>query len=168
MQNQQLEQIQYDLQQPEDAPFPLLDYLQLLWFRRRLIIVITILVAAIGYIQVNQMRNIYTATSSVLIGLQQGQVTDFNSYMNSYFNRLDSNEEVQILQSRSLAERVITNLHLLNHAEFNPALAEPEEHFFDFTRYLNPMNWLPGLVRKVFQCRAAKMPWNVVSRTASR
>ena len=58
----------------EDEPFPLLDYLQLLWFRRRLIVVITLLVAAIGYIQVNQMRNIYTAQSSILIGIQQGQV----------------------------------------------------------------------------------------------
>ena len=42
------------MQQHEEEPFPLLDYLQLLWFRRRLILVITILVSVIGYIQVNQ------------------------------------------------------------------------------------------------------------------
>ena len=66
----------YDHSPQEEEPFPILDYLQLLWFRRRLIIVITILVAAIGYVQVNQMRNVYTATSSVLIGVQQGAVTD--------------------------------------------------------------------------------------------
>ena len=99
---QQLEH--YDpTRQPEEEPFPILDYLQLLWFRRRLIIVITILVAAIGYVQVNQLRNVYTATSSVLIGVQQGSVTDFNSYMRNYFSRMDSSEEIEILRSRGLA-----------------------------------------------------------------
>ena len=151
MQNQQLDQIQYDLQQSEEEPFPLLDYLQLLWFRRRLIIVITILVAAVGYIQVNQMRNIYTATSTMLIGIQQSPATDFNSYMYNYWNSMNSQQEVEILRSRSLAERVITNLRLLNQAEFNPSLAEPEEHFFYFLKYLNPLNWAPGLVRQIFQ-----------------
>ena len=34
-----------------EQSFPLLDYLQLLWFRRKLIIAITVFVAVIGYIQ---------------------------------------------------------------------------------------------------------------------
>ena len=67
---QQIEPYQYEQQPMEDEPFPLLDYLQLLWFRRRLIIVITIVVAAIGYVQVNQMRTVYTATSSILISVK--------------------------------------------------------------------------------------------------
>ena len=141
----------YDPAQEEEEPFPILDYLQLLWFRRRLIVVITILVAAIGYVQVNQMRNIYSATSSILIGVQQGQVTDFNSYMRNYFNRPSSEEEVEVLRSRGLAERVITDLNLLGQPEFNPALREPEESHFDFLRYLNPMNWAPQLLRKLFR-----------------
>ena len=53
-----------DYPQQEEEAFPLLDYVQLLWFRRRLIIVITILASVIGYIQVNQLKNVYTATSS--------------------------------------------------------------------------------------------------------
>ena len=140
----------YDPAQEEEEPFPILDYLQLLWFRRRLIVVITILVAAIGYVQVNQMRNIYSATSSILIGVQQSQITDFNSYMRNYFNRPSSEEEVEVLRSRGLAERVITDLNLLGQPEFNPALREPEEGYFDFLRYLNPMNWAPQLLRKLF------------------
>jgi succinoglycan biosynthesis transport protein ExoP len=130
----------------DDEPFPILDFLQLLWFRRRLIFVITLLVAAAGYVQVNQMRNVYSATSSILIGVQQGQVTDFNSYL----NRPQSEEEIEVLRSRSLAERVITDLNLLSNPEFNPSLREPEEGFFSFTRYLNPMSWAPQLFRKVF------------------
>ena len=144
---QQIEQHRHQ----EDEPFPLLDYLQLLWFRRRLIIVITLLVAAVGYIQVNQMRNVYTATSSILIGVQQGQVTDFTSYMSAYFNRLQPTEEIEILRSRGLAERVITDLGLLGNPEFNPSLRQPDEGFFSFLAYLNPMNWAPGLIDRVFQ-----------------
>ncbi len=34
----------------QDEPFPLLDYLQLLWFRRLLIGLITLLVALMGYL----------------------------------------------------------------------------------------------------------------------
>jgi len=142
---QQLEHYDHT-RQPEEEPFPILDYLQLLWFRRRLIIVITILVAAIGYVQVNQMRNIYTASSSILIGVQQGSVTDFNSYMRNYFSRMDSSEEIEILRSRGLAERVITDLNLLSQPEFNPALREPEENFFGFLRYLDPRTWIPGIM----------------------
>lgn len=141
----------HDPARDEEEPFPILDYLQLLWFRRRLIIVITILVAAIGYVQVNQMRNIYTASSSILIGIQQGQVTDFTSYMRNYFNRPESEEEIEVLRSRGLAERVITDLNLLGQAEFNPSLQEPEEGFFDFLKYLNPMNWAPQLLRDLFR-----------------
>ncbi len=133
----------YELQQQDEEPFPLLDYLQLLWFRRRLILVITLLVSVIGYIQINQLRNIYSASSSILIGIQQAPVSDFNSYMYQYFNNLDSMEEVEILKSRGLAEKVINKLNLLNLAEFNPSLEEPESGFFDFLRSLNPLNWLP-------------------------
>ena len=87
-----------DFPQQEEEAFPLLDYLQMLWFMRRLIIVITILVSVIGYIQVNQLKNVYTATSSILIGIQQAPVTDMASYMYGYMNRLESVEEVQILK----------------------------------------------------------------------
>ena len=118
---------------------------------------ITILVAAVGYVQVNQLRNVYTATSSILIGVQQGSVTDFNSYMRNYFSRMDSSEEIEILRSRSLAERVINDLNLLSQAEFNPALREPEEGFFDFLRYLDPRSWIPGRMGLLEQAKTGEV-----------
>ena len=148
--NPQYDHTTYDMQQHEEEPFPLLDYLQLLWFRRRLILVITILVSVIGYIQVNQLRNIYSASSSILIGIQQASVSDFNSYMARYYNNMEPTEEVEILKSRGLAEKVISNLHLLNQAEFNPSLAVPETGFFDFLRYLNPLTWIPDNLSTLF------------------
>ena len=65
-------------QQAENAgveePFPLLDYLQLLWFRRRLILVVTLFVAIIGFIHVNQLVPVYTADSTLMIGVTKAQV----------------------------------------------------------------------------------------------
>lgn len=150
MDNQTSDYPAYEIQQQEE-PFPLLDYLQLLWFRRRLILVITILVSVIGYIQVNQLRSIYTASSTILIGIQQAAVTDFDSYMYRYFNGLESTEEVEILKSRGLAEKVVKNLNLLNRAEFDPSLAQPESGFFDFLIYLNPATWIPNSWGSMFK-----------------
>ena len=122
----------------------------MLWFRRRLILVITILVSVIGYIQVNQVRNIYSASSSILIGIQQANASDFNSNIARYYSNMEPTEEVEILKSRGLAEKVIGNLHLLNQAEFNPSLAVPETGFFDFLRYLNPLTWIPDNLSTLF------------------
>jgi uncharacterized protein involved in exopolysaccharide biosynthesis len=55
---------------------PLLDYLQLLWFRRRLILVITLFVAVVAWIQVNEIQDIYSARSTMLIGQPESRVVD--------------------------------------------------------------------------------------------
>ncbi len=60
---------------------PLLDYLQLLWFRRKLIIAITMFVTVVGYIQVNEIKNVYSATSTMVIGLPESQVVDIEEVL---------------------------------------------------------------------------------------
>ena len=109
---QQIDPYTLDPVEDEDEALPILELLQLLWFRRRLIFVITLLVGAVGYVKVNEMRNVYSATSSILIGVQQGQVTNSNNYRSSWWDRPQSEEEIQVLGSRSVAERVITDLNL--------------------------------------------------------
>ncbi len=59
--------------------FPLLDYLQLLWFRKKLILALTIFITIIGYIQVNEIKNVYTASSILLIGIPESKVVDFET-----------------------------------------------------------------------------------------
>ena len=122
-------------------PFPLLDYLQLLWFRRKLILAITLLVGAVGYIQVNEIENVYSATATLIIGLPESQVVDIQQVLT---RNNDVAGEIEVLRSRGLAEKVIDRLKLLNHPEFNPDLLEVEESFFDFLKYLNPKAWIPS------------------------
>jgi capsular exopolysaccharide synthesis family protein len=124
--------------------FPFLDYLQLLWFRKKLIIAITVFVSVIGYIQVNEIKNIYSATSTMMINVPDPQVVDIETVLSAKNSYGDVSTEIEVLRSRMLAAKVIERLGLLNDPEFNPWLREPEESFFDFMRYLNPKTWIPA------------------------
>ncbi|MCW8926904.1 MAG: Wzz/FepE/Etk N-terminal domain-containing protein, partial [Xanthomonadales bacterium] len=103
-----------------EDPFPLFDYLQLLWFRRRVIVAVTLLVAVIGFIHVNELRPVYTATSTLMIGATDTQVVDIKEVLSREFYGNEAVAETEVLRSRSLAERVIEALNLLSYAEFNP------------------------------------------------
>ena len=124
--------------------FPVLEYLQLLWFRRRLILAITAIVGVIVLIQVNELRPLYRATSTMVIGeLDAGGMMDPQQVMLMRYLGRDKTTELQVLRSRRLAEQVIDNLNLLTYEEFNPSLRAAEESFFDFLQYLDPRTWIP-------------------------
>ena len=127
----QQDYFQQDSFQAEE-PFPLLDYLQLLWFRRHLIIAITIFVAVIGFIYVNQLKSVYTSSSTLMVNMPETQIVDIEQVLSrdSYGNQAIA--EVEVLRSRGLAAKVINKLHLLKYEEFNPSLHVDEEGFLDF------------------------------------
>jgi capsular exopolysaccharide synthesis family protein len=125
-------------------PFPLFDYLQLLWFRRKLIVAITLFVSIVGYVQVNEIKDVYAATATMIIGLPESQVVDIEQVLSRSTWGNNVAGEVEVLSSRSLAAKVIQRLGLLNDPEFNPRLRVPEESLFDFLRYLNPKTWIPS------------------------
>lgn len=124
--------------------FPLMEYVQLLWFRRRIIFAITAIVAVIAIIQVNQLRPLYSATSTMVTGeLDAGGMMDPQQVMLLRYLGRDKTTELEILRSRRLAEQVIDNLNLLTYEEFNPSLRVAEESFLDFLQYLDPRTWIP-------------------------
>ena len=61
--------------------FPVLEYLQLLWIRRKLIIAITVFASVVGWIQVNQIPDIYTASSKIMIGGAQPNVVNIEAVL---------------------------------------------------------------------------------------
>jgi len=134
-----------------EEPFPLLDYLQLLWFRRHLIIAITVFVAVIGFIYVNQLKSVYTASSTLMVNMPETQIVDIEQVLSrdSYGNQAIA--EVEVLRSRGLATKVINKLHLLNYEEFNPSLHVDEEGFLDFLKYANPKTWIPASWKKALK-----------------
>jgi len=131
--------------------FPLLDYLQLLWFRRKLIVAITIFVVVVGYIQVNEIKNVYTASSTLMTSLPQARVVDIETVLSGDGYGDKNLRQLEILRSRSLVGKVIDRLNLLNYAEFNPSLREPAKSAFDFLKHLNPRRWIPASWKKVIK-----------------
>jgi succinoglycan biosynthesis transport protein ExoP len=130
---------------------PLFDYLQLLWYRRKLILAITIFVAIIGYIQVSEIKHLYSAQSTMLINLPQSQVVDIETVLSRSNSYDDVSSEIEVLRSRVLAAKVIERLGLLNNPEFNPSLRKPEKSLFDFLKYLNPQRWIPAGWKKTIK-----------------
>ncbi|MFC1690028.1 hypothetical protein ACFL07_10305, partial [Pseudomonadota bacterium] len=135
-------------QDDQGQSLPLMDYLQLLWFRKNLILAITIFVSVIGYVQINELKNVYSATSTLMIGLPQQQVLNIEQVLSQANTYGDVEGEIAILTSRILAEKIIARLNLTNHPEFNPALRKPEKSLFDFKKYLNPRTWIPASWKK--------------------
>ncbi|MFC1694702.1 GumC family protein [Pseudomonadota bacterium] len=134
-----------------EQTLPLLDYLQLLWFRRNLIIAITVFVAVVAYIQVNEIKNLYSATSTMVIGLPESQVVNIQEVLSRGNSLSDVASEIEVLRSRVLAAKVIERLGLLNNPEFNPSLRTPEKSLFDFLKYLNPKTWIPSGWKKALK-----------------
>lgn len=131
--------------------FPFMDYLQLLWFRRKLILAITIFVAVVGYVHVNELKNVYSASSTLMIGLREDQVVPIESVLAGTRSGGEVDDEMEVLQSRVLAEKVVRRLNLTKYPEFNPSLREPEESLFDFLQYLHPRHWLPERWKKAIK-----------------
>ncbi len=142
--------VPWETEEPEQS-FPLLDYLQLLWFRRRLIIAITLFVAVIAYIHVNEIKNVYTAQATMMINIPESRVVDIEAVLARKNSYGDVASEIEVLRSRMLAAKVIERLGLLNHPDFNPSLRTPEKSLFDFLKYLNPKTWVPASWEKTLK-----------------
>ncbi|MFN3933039.1 MAG: GumC family protein [Parvibaculum sp.] len=111
-----------------------------LTLRKRLVLIlgVTFGLTALVMAAVLQQTPLYTATAQVLLDRQKMQVTDMATVMSGLpSDSATVDSEVEILRSRSLAERVIGRLDLLEDPEFNSKLHEPSAW-----RWLSPRVWL--------------------------
>jgi capsular exopolysaccharide synthesis family protein len=105
-----------------EKPSQFLNYLQLLWFRRWAIIIITILFSVLGVIWLSGQAPVYRATSSLMIGFPESQSTDLNAG-NPAAAAANINDEIEVLRSRELISTVITRFQLQVYDEFDPERA---------------------------------------------
>ncbi|HKX56281.1 MAG TPA: polysaccharide biosynthesis tyrosine autokinase [Xanthomonadales bacterium] len=125
----------------QEEPLPILEYLQLLWFRRWIIIAFTILSGILGWLWVNQQTPLYRADSTMLIGSPITGVTTPEMMMLAYFNQSRVVDELEVLQSRSLARKVVEKYDLLTYPEFNASLRDEEEP--GLLDGIKPSEWIP-------------------------
>lgn len=110
--------------------------------RHKFTMVLVVLAITIGaYFVVDGITPQYSAVAEVLIEGQSSRVVEFDSVVEGpSLEQPAIGSQVEILQSRSLASRVIDELALMDDPEFNPTLVPYEPSLWE---RLNPKNWLP-------------------------
>ena len=97
-------------------------------FRRRLplFLITMLLVFSAVAIFTFQSRPVYSTGASVIIDVRETNVVDFGSVLSGLApDSAVVDTEVEIIRSRSLAEKIVRKLNLVESPEFNPLLQEP-------------------------------------------
>lgn len=145
--NQQLANRSLAVEQDDDE-IDLLKLWQTIWNRKWSIITLTLVVAMVAVLVVLSLTPIYRAAATLLIEQKQAKVVSIeqvygldgsgNEYLQTQF---------ELLKSRSLAERVVRELGLTTHPEFDPR--QQEAPLIDIKGWLGSLN-LNSLVPGVF------------------
>ena len=103
-----------------------------LWRGKWMVVICTILAAVLGFLAVSQMEPTYRASAKVMFDIQQTNVVNIEEVLvNQQFDASKLEDQIQVLRSTTLMERVIEELNLDQSAEFNPRLRVPEPTLFD-------------------------------------
>jgi polysaccharide biosynthesis transport protein len=114
------------------------------WRWRMLVLWTTLALTALAIFVIFRLTPQYTASTQVLVGLQQVKVGTIQDVLSDLKgdNEMVSTE-IGIIRSRKLAEKTVNKLNLDNNPEFNPALRSPG--FFAnllSSQHLIPQSWL--------------------------
>ena len=110
---------------PSDLGFNFREIFGTLWRRRWVIGGTVLLVTSIAVLVAFQVTPRYTATAEVLVDPRERNVADVEAVLaglSSDASTIDS--QIQVIRSRSLADRVIRQLGLQDDPEFNSQLKE--------------------------------------------
>lgn len=97
-----------------------------LWRRKMEILSTIVLVTLLAMLIAFQLTPRYSAIAKIMIDSQRSRVVDVEQFMSGL--GMDSEtvqNEIQVISSRSLAQKVIDKLGLMGDPEFNPYLNEP-------------------------------------------
>lgn len=115
--------------------FNLTELLRVLWRRRWLMTATFGIVMASAILVLTQLTPRYTATAQVMVDPRQQNVVDIEQVLSGLpANAETIQSEIEIINSRSLAGRVIDQNHLMEDAEFNTALRPAHWWQFNHTK----------------------------------
>lgn len=123
--------------EPEELDEPDFDLRALfrVFLARRWTIVGTVVACmTLAAIALVQMTPLYTASALVLVGQRENKVVQDSVVADLTMDTSTIENQIQILRSTSLAERVVTKLNLARDPEFGPGSQS-------LMAYLNPMTW---------------------------
>lgn len=113
--------------------------LRTLWRRRILIVACMFLVIGATWAYSTRLPRVYTATTTVMLNTRQPRVIDLKEVMSQaapLFITVSS--EVEVIRSRTVAERVANTLDLYQDPDFNPSL-RPQRQGSDLFRSISSL-----------------------------
>lgn len=115
-----------------------------LWRGKWIIAICILLCLLLAFFAVSQQTPVYQASAKVIFDLEQRNVTDIEEVIaRSSVSRERLRNEMEVLRSTALIERVIDELNLENNPILNPSLRPPEPSFRE--RYLSWLTLPPEL-----------------------
>ena len=109
--------------QDEFKPFDYAKALRIIWNARWIFAVCMMFCGVLGLLYVGQITPTYKATAQVIFDLQKQNIVDIEDVLVSSDFKADRlQNEIAVLRSTSLMERVIDTLNLLENPEFNTRL----------------------------------------------
>lgn len=132
-------------QQQQDDDIDLRELLRKIWRRRGIILGTIVVITVLAALVIFQLTPRYTASTLVMIGARENQVVDVEAVLSGLTaDDKTIQSEIQVIQSRELAEKVVRKLRLDRQPEFNPALRPPSTWaaLLDPKTYL-PDDWIP-------------------------
>ncbi|WP_424934314.1 GumC family protein [Amaricoccus macauensis] len=102
-------------------------------WRGRWVIAISILIAVVlAAMLISRFEPRYSTSATVMFGIERANIADLNEILVSpEFDQDTLENEVQVLRSSNLINRVVDELALDENPEFNPYLIEPEPGLVD-------------------------------------
>lgn len=106
-----------------EAPFGAADLLRVIANRKGLIGLIAILTVLATAAVMFNLPTLYASTAKVMLDPRKNTVADAATVLSAFSTDPSSvQNQLQVLSSRDLAQKVVTKLHLEDDPEFNPAL----------------------------------------------
>ncbi len=108
----------------DDEPtFDVRAFIAMLWRGKMIIAVCTLISLTLAFLSVSQIEARYQASAKVIFDLQQRNITNIEEVITTgNFSRERLQNELEVLRSTALIERVIDKLSLDENADFNPSL----------------------------------------------
>ncbi|MBN9544027.1 MAG: hypothetical protein J0I19_01030 [Alphaproteobacteria bacterium] len=129
----------------QEAPaFQAVDFLRLIRARQGMILRVAAVTVAAAILVALALPTVYSSSAVVMLDPRKNNVTDPSQVLAQVEGDPASlQNQIQLLSSRGLAEKVIARLKLEDDPEFNPAMARPGlgQLVTDLRAVLNPRNW---------------------------
>jgi uncharacterized protein involved in exopolysaccharide biosynthesis/Mrp family chromosome partitioning ATPase len=129
---------------PEAPAFQAVDFLRLIRARQGTILRVAAVTVIAAILIALALPTVYSSSAVVMLDPRKNNVTDPSQVLAQVEGDPASlQNQIQLLSSRSLAEKVIAKLKLEDDPEFNPAMARPGlgQLLSDLRAILNPRNW---------------------------